>query len=139
MNSKNLVKLKSVSKFDFSFLYELLLERDQKVNISHKKMPTYKQHVRFMNSKPYLKWYIIYFDDTKIGSIYLSKQNEIGAQINKKWNNENILKIVIKLLMQKNPKSRYLVNINPKNKKFIKFFKNQGFKLIQYTYELMKE
>lgn len=139
MNSKNLVKLKSVSKFDFSFLYELLLERDQKVNISHKKMPTYKQHVRFMNSKPYLKWYIIYFDDTKIGSIYLSKQNEIGTQINKKWNNENILKIVIKLLMQKNPKSRYLVNINPKNKKFIKFFKNQGFKLIQYTYELIKE
>jgi len=139
LNSKNLVKLKSVSKFDFSFLYELLLERDQKVNISHKKMPTYKQHVRFMNSKPYLKWYIIYFDDTKIGSIYLSKQNEIGTQINKKWNNENILKIVIKLLMQKNPKSRYLVNINPKNKKFIKFFKNQGFKLIQYTYELIKE
>ena len=28
------------------------------------------------------------------------------------------------------------MNINPKNKKMLNFFKNKGFQLIQYTYEL---
>lgn len=139
MNLKNQIKLKSVSKLDFLFLYELLLERDPKINISHKKIPTYQQHKKFVNSKPYLKWYVIYFKDIKIGSVYLSQQNEIGIHVKKKWNDESTLKIVVKLLMQKNPKNRYLVNINPKNKKLIRFFKNQGFKLIQHTYELMKD
>jgi len=46
---------------------------------------------------------------------------------------------VLKLIMKKNPKSRYLANINPKNKKSIIFFKRNGFHLAQHTYELEKK
>ena len=72
------ISLKSVSKDDFKFLFELLKERDPKANISHKKMPSYATHVKFIKSKPYTKWYVILNFKQKVGSIYLSKNNEIG-------------------------------------------------------------
>ena len=39
------IKLTSVTKNDALFLYDLLKERESNVNISHKKMPTYAQHI----------------------------------------------------------------------------------------------
>ena len=47
-------------------------------------MPTYAQHIKFIESKPYSKWYIINFNQ-KIGSAYLSKQNEVGIFITEKY------------------------------------------------------
>ena len=132
------IKIKSVSKSDYRFLYNLLMERDARANISHKKMPTYNEHVKFVSSKPYPKWYIILCDVNRAGSIYLTSQNEIGIFIKKSFQNKQIGDIALRKLIQKNPKKRYLANVNPKNKKSIRFFKNSGFKLIQYTFELSK-
>ena len=132
------VKLKIVSKSDYRFLYDLLMERDTRVNISHKKMPTYNQHVSFVSAKPYSKWYVILYGVNKAGSIYLTSQNEIGIFIKKSFQNKQIGNIALNKLIQKNPKKRYLANVNPQNKKSMRFFKNNGFKLIQYTLELSK-
>jgi hypothetical protein len=132
----NKIKLKIVNKTDHKFLYELLENRDPLVNISHKKLPTFSEHIKFVKSKPYSKWYIILQNDKRIGSIYLSKNDEIGIFLNNK--RKGIGKEALELIIQKNPRNRYLANISPKNKKSIKFFKNQKFKLIQYTYELTK-
>ena len=79
------LKLKLVSKIDYEFLYELLKERDDKMNISHKKMPTFNQHVKFVNSKPYSKWYVIVLNNQKIGSIYITQINEIGIFLKKNF------------------------------------------------------
>jgi len=133
---KSTISIKLVSKSDSQFLYELLSERQNSVNISHKKMPSFKQHIKFINSKPYSKWYIIKNDDQKVGSIYLSKQDEIGIFIKKEFQNDGLGMEGMKLLIQKNPRKRYLANINPKNLKSAKFFKKFDFKLIQHTYEL---
>jgi len=133
-NSK--ITLKNVTNLDYEFLFQLLKERDIRVNISHKKMPTYQQHMKFVKSKPYSKWYIILLSNEKVGSIYLSKSDEIGIFILKKFQKHNIGKLAITKLFTKNPRKRYLANVNPRNKKSIKFFKNNGFKLIQYTFEL---
>ena len=133
-----LIKLKRVSKSDYRFLYNLLLERDSHQNISHKKMPTYNQHVSFVSSKPYSIWYVILYGASKAGSIYLTSQNEIGIFIKKSFQNKQIGNIVLHKLIQKNPKKRYLANVSPQNKKSVRFFKNNGFKLIQYTFELSK-
>jgi len=133
-----LVKLKTVSKSDYQFLYNLLMERDTRANISHKKMPTYNQHVSFVSAKPYSKWYVILYGASKAGSIYLTSQNEIGIFIKKSFQYKQIGSAALKKLIQQNPKKRYLANVNPKNKKSIRFFKNSGFKLIQYTFELSK-
>ena len=133
-----LVKLKTVSKSDYRFLYNLLMERDARANISHKKMPTYNQHVSFVSSKPYSKWYVILYRVNKAGSIYLTSQNEIGIFIKKSFQSKQLGNIALRKMIQKNPKKRYLANVNPQNKKSVRFFKNNRFKLIQYTFELSK-
>jgi hypothetical protein len=135
----SMIKLKSVSKNDYRFLYNLLKERDSKTNISHKKMPTYNEHVDFVSSNPYTCWYIIEYNGKKSGSIYLSKTNEIGIFLKKSLQGKNIGRTSLELLIKKNLKSKYLANVSPKNKKSIKFFKKNNFKLIQYTFELTVE
>ena len=136
INNKINVNLKLISEKDHRFLYELLKEREPSTNISHKKMPTFNQHVNFVLSKPYSKWYIILQGIDEVGSIYLSKQNEIGIFLKKGSHHTGIGTAALKLIMNKNPKKQYLSNINPKNNKSIEFFKKNNFKILQYTYEL---
>ena len=128
--------LKSVNASDSEFLFNLLQKRDLKVNISHKKMPTYNQHIKFLKSKPYSKWYIIILEKQKIGSIYLSKQNEIGIFLMKSCDVDDIRLKSLITLMKKNPRKRYLANVNPNNKKLISFWKKNNFSLVSYSYEL---
>ena len=130
------IKLKPVVKSDHRFLYQHLKERNPRANISHKKMPTYAEHVKFVMSRPYSKWYIIIHKNKKVGTIYLTKQNEIGIFIKNKMQDKLIGQKTLEMLMGKNPRKRYLANVSPKNKKSIRFFTRNGFKLIQYTYEL---
>ena len=66
-----------------------------------------------------------------------NKKDRVNLQ-KKSYQNKQIGNIALRKLIQKNPKKRYLANVNPKNKKSIRFFKNNGFKLIQYTFELSK-
>jgi RimJ/RimL family protein N-acetyltransferase len=130
------IKFKKVKISDAEFLYKLLSERIPKENISHKKMPSFLQHKKFIKSKPYSYWYIIFLEKNKIGTIYLTNINEIGIHIKKEFQSVKIEKIILKKLFSKHPRTRYLVNINPENKKSIQFFKKNGFKLLQLTYEL---
>ena len=134
----NKIILKLVSKSDYRFLYNLLKERDSRTNISHKKMPTYNEHVEFIKSKPYTKWYVVKYGTEKIASIYLTSQNEIGIFIKTTHQNKNLGGIMMSQLIQKNPRERYLANVSPKNKTSEKFFKSHGFKFIQKTYELIQ-
>ncbi|SVB98178.1 uncharacterized protein METZ01_LOCUS251032, partial [marine metagenome] len=39
-----------IKNTDYEFLYDLLLQRNPDANISHKKMPTYEEHVNFVKS-----------------------------------------------------------------------------------------
>jgi RimJ/RimL family protein N-acetyltransferase len=134
------LKLREIADSDFTFLYKLLKDRDPITNISHKIMPTYKQHIKFINSKPYQKWYIIEKNRKKLGSIYFSKQNEIGIHFIADTKNELLGQIAIQELMKKNPNKKYFTNINPKNYELMKFFEKNAFSLVQYTleYDLVK-
>lgn len=98
-------------------------------------MPTYKEHQKFITSKPYKAWYVIYVGNTKAGSIYLSKQDEIGIFLLKRYHGKKIGQKALHLLMEMHPRKRYLANVSPKNALSAKFFKNNEFKLIQHTYE----
>ena len=138
------VVLKEVQKSDCPFLYELLSERKSYENISHKKNPTYAKHIKFVISKPYAKWYIIYSRMEKIGSIYLTKQDEIGIHFKESLHptlkpKSTLYLQVLKIIMKKNPRKRYLVNISPRNTWMKNFLKNAGFELIQHTYEISKK
>jgi len=135
----NNIRFKKVTISDVDFLYELLLQREDNTNISHKKMPMFLQHKKFVESNPYSYWYVIFSKNIKIGTIYLTNINEIGFHIKKEFKNLQIENIILNKLFQKHPRSRYLANVNPKNKKLIEFFKKNRFKLLQHTYELRRE
>ena len=134
------LKLRKIEDSDFNFLYKLLKERNPKENISHKQMPSYEQHIKFIKSKPYQKWYVIEKNRKKLGSIYFSKQNEIGIHFMSATKNELLGQLAIQELMKKNPNKKYFTNINPKNHELIKFFEKNAFSLVQYTleYDLVK-
>ena len=136
MNSD--VKLKQVTKNDALFLYELLKNKDPNANISHKKMPSYDEHVEFVMSKPYTNWYIIEYDKKNVGTIYLSKQDEIGISINNDYEYDQIVKPALKLLMKLNQRKRYLANTNPKDVRAQEFLLKNGFTGLEYVYELKK-
>ena len=134
----NSVNLRIVNSSDYRFLFNLLKERDPRANISHKKMPTFSEHVKFVQSKPYSKWYIIVDENqNRMGTIYLTKKNEVGIFIKKEYLKKGIGSIALQTLIQKNPKSRYIANINPKNQKSKSFFKKHGFEPFQISYELV--
>ena len=133
---ENEIKFKEVDQSDIKFLYQHLKERDPITRISHKKMPTYVEHEKFVRSHPYTKWYIIFHKNKKIGSIYLTEMNEIGLFLKKDVQGKGLGQKSLELLMKLNPRNRFLANVSPKNKKSTQFFKKNKFKLIQHTYEL---
>jgi len=132
------VCLKNIRKSDYEFLYNLLLEREEKTNIEHSTPPSFAEHSKFIKSKPYSKWYIIVDENqNRMGTIYLTKKNEVGIFIKKEYLKKGIGSIALQTLIQKNPKSRYIANINPKNQKSKSFFKKHGFEPFQISYELV--
>ena len=94
--------------------------------------------MKFVKSKPYTKWNVIEYGKQKVGSIYLSKNDEIGIFLKKQFQGKNVGQESLELFIKLNPRKRYLANINPKNVISQKFFKKNGFKLIQHTYEFEK-
>ena len=133
------IKLKPVTKNDALFLYELLKTKDPIANISHKKMPSYDEHVNFILSNPYTIWYIIEYEGKKIGSVYLSKHDEIGISLVDNSLYDKIGKSIIKLLIKNNPRKHYLAKVSPRNKKLQNFFVNNDFTGLEYTYEIFIE
>ncbi len=132
------IELKNVNQDDFKFLYDLLAERNPKANISHKKMPNFEEHIQFILSEPYKEWDVLMIGNVKVGSVYLSKQNEIGIFIKKEFQKKGFGKMALDLIIKKNGNIRYLSNVSPNNIDSINFFTNYGFKIIQNTYELNK-
>ena len=139
MENNSNIKLKPVTKNDALFLYELLKTKDPIANISHKKMPSYDEHVNFILSNPYAIWYIIEYEGKKIGSVYLSKHDEIGISLVDNSLYDKIGKSIIKLLIKNNPRKHYLAKVSPRNKKLQNFFVNNGFTELEYTYELISD
>jgi len=128
------MQLKPVSEDDAEFLYNSLKEREGRVNISHKLLPTWEEHIEFVKNYDYIVWDIIIVDEEKIGNIYLTQLNEIGIFILKKFHDVGYGSEALKMFMEKNGKRRYLANINPTNYKSIQFFGKHGISHFQNTY-----
>ena len=126
--------LKPVTIDDAKFLFDLLKQREGIVNISHKSLPTWEEHVKYIKNNTYQSWDIIWVDNVRIGNIYLTDRDEIGIFLDKKFQSNGYGSIAITEFMKKNGKKRYLANINPTNYKSIQFFGKQGFVHIQNTY-----
>lgn len=124
-------------------LYNLLKEREPHINISHKALPSMQQHKSFVISEPYLEWFLIRIDQEDgsqkyVGSIYVTRANEIGLFIFKEFRNKGYGSAALQTIKVRYPKMRLLANIAPKNSESAAFFSRHGFKHIQETYELTR-
>lgn len=119
-----------------ALLYKLLEERNSDVNISHKVMPSWQQHIAFIDSRPYTAWYLIWSRDVYVGSIYLSRQDEIGLFILEDYRDHGYGKAALHALMARHVRSRYLANINPRNDRALQFLEGLGFEILHYMMEL---
>ena len=129
------IQFRQVEIEDAEFLLEILAEREGHVNISHKSTPSWEEHVKFIESKPYVHWDIIFYDNEKIGNIYLTDREEIGIFILKKFQSKGYGSMALNEFLKKTGKKRFLANINPTNYKSIQFFGKNGFSHIISTYQ----
>ena len=59
-----------------------LLLKNRRYSISHKNLPSVKEHNEFVSKNPYIEWYILYKNKNLIGSVYLQSDNSIGINLN---------------------------------------------------------
>jgi RimJ/RimL family protein N-acetyltransferase len=116
-------------------LYDLLKERDETVNVSHRELPAWCDHVRFVESHPYQEWYFIEAGDV-VGACYLTIDDEIGVFVFKEYQGHGYGPMAVRRLMDIHGQRRYLANINPRNERSAGIFAKLGFRCVQHTYEL---
>lgn len=117
-------------------LYELLGEREPHHNISHKAMPTWQEHLQFIDSRPYLAWYLAEVADVGcVGSCYLSRGREIGIFVYKRHRGKGYGVGIGRMLWSQHP-GRLLCNLNPDNMASRRMVERIGFRPLQVTYSL---
>ncbi len=119
----------------YQFLYDLLKERPKNACISHKKMPTMKEHIKFVDSFPYKEWYVIREGGDMVGSVYLSNQNEFGMFIKKGFSGRGIARKTFDWMERRHRGERLLSNVNPKNRRIKRLLESIGCVKVQETYE----
>ena len=148
-NKKNKEDLKLI-KVDFKnlshnkLLYEFLKKR--RFNISHKNIPTYENHLKFVKNNPYRKWFLISYNFEIIGSIYILYDNGIGIDI-PKIRYKIICKILEMVFLKIKPlksipsirTNNFHINTSIKNSYINKFIIKSGGVLKQHTFEFEKK
>lgn len=125
--------------------WELLGERDANVNISHHDMPTWEEHCAFVCNNPYRIWNAIMVDGIPVGTVYLSKQNEIGVFVLAEHQGHGYAKDAIQQMLAaykplpgecSTRPGTFVAHVNPANTASIRLFESLGAKHIQNTYKL---
>lgn len=146
------ITLRSVYKdgpIGIRMLYDLLrtrsTEADPHVNISHRALPSFQKHAKFVRSKPYRLWQFVMVDGLAAGSVNVTKLNEIGIVLHPDYRGKGIGKAALKMLLARarplpgipaHRAAHFIANINPKNERSIRLFTSLGFVHIQNTYQL---
>lgn len=110
-----------------AFLYKLLAERKVSESISHKHHPTWEQHKAFVQSKPYLGWYVIADDDELIGTCYITKYREVGIWLMPSAKGKGAGKAAMRQLLAMYP-GRVFTNTSLYNDGAKAFYEKMGFR-----------
>lgn len=126
------VMLFSTSDLDYGYFYYLLATRPKEANISHKKLPTWDEHVAYWRkiSKIWRVGKILIDNYKRVGYVYITQKDEVGIHIDPKYWGRGIAKKVLGEITSACACNLY-ANIAPKNKRSIKLFQNAGFKLLR--------
>ena len=135
---------KPFSKDNVDFLYHLICDRE--FSISHQEIPSYEDHVDFLENNPYYKIFIIIFNNEKVGSIYFQKDNTFGLNLLK-----NKKHLMLKLFSNLNRYFRPLpavksfrtavfsINISPNDLNTIEVLKKANYRVDSIKYVMKKD
>ena len=126
-------------------LYHILKERPIEHGISHKKMPSFSEHIEFMETKPFRYWYLVVIDGISVGAIECLPTNEFGIHLLKEFQGKGFGRQAVELFLSTHEplpaipavrNGHWCVNVAPANEGAAAFFKALGFHKIQETFEL---
>lgn len=151
-----MIELKPVHTFPnevaFPFLYELLKERDDTVNVHHQELPSYEAHVAFcLRHGMTGQWWIVMAGNEMAGMVSCTGGkggSDVGVFILKKFQGKGYGEAAMRAMMAlRDPHQKHLAElrvgmgpyhatINAKNKRSIAMFEKLGFKPKYHVYEL---
>lgn len=121
-------------------LYLHLSDRSECESISHEKMPTLKEHKKFVLSRPYDKWFFVRnLSGAIVGNVYLNYVTER----NKKWINASIyilsrfrsngagefcLDMLFKMC------DKVFINVGVRNNLGMQYLEDRGFSIAQHCF-----
>lgn len=109
------------------FLYLLLAERKVSESISHKRHPSFSEHYKFVQSKPYLGWYLIKDDNELLGTCYITHYREVGIWLMPTAKGKGAGKAAISQLLSMYP-GRVFTNTAIHNGGAKAFYERMGFR-----------
>lgn len=127
------------SRQDIDTLFELLKHRA--TGISHREMPSFSDHVKFVKNHPYRFWYIVELSKSPIGSLYFSFENSIGISIPN--GDSSLIASVLKratslhkplAAIRSVRPSNFYVNSHPFDHRLIRALESMDWKLLQLSY-----
>jgi len=146
-----LVKLDTSDKEDQKFLYEILKFRWSKpyINIKYKhsnQLPSFEDHVKYINSGKFKKFYKIYLQEYPIGMIYIDINNVNGTfllphLLKKAIQNVDIRDVkdtltarIHSALFKDNPEVElHYATVNPNNTASLSALLENGYEMVEYT------
>ena len=124
-------------------LYRLMAERPLESCVSHMRLPTMDEHIRFIATKPFRYWYLLKVDEHYVGALECTHQNEIGVSLLCEYRRNHYATEALNLFFQNHrplpgiPAIRnenWLANIAVGNNGSKRFFAGLGFKPLQETF-----
>tara|TARA_Y100001935_G_C17184866_1_gene447037 strand:- start:321 stop:740 length:420 start_codon:yes stop_codon:yes gene_type:complete len=120
-------------------LFFLLKNREH--HISHKSVPSKKDHSDFVSENPYRVWYLIYKNRSLVGSVYLHTDNSIGIDLIK-YNKKLILLVIEHIKDNHKPlpsirslrRGDFFINVASGNKQLIEILKKLNKNEIQCSF-----
>lgn len=126
-----------------SVLWQLLEERPRDSWISHDAMPTREEHERFVQSHPFIHWYLIDNLGVYVGAIEVTDRNEIGVSLLKGYQKKGFAYQALSMFLANHQplpaikairNGRWLANIATRNEASKDFFFRMGFVPLQETW-----
>ena len=121
---------------DYTWLYALLRERLHRVgiNISHRRLPSFDEHVRFWKSNPYRMVEIVRIGKRVAGYWCISNLGEIGIYLFEDCDTKEMSGAMLDRAIDVSGLDEFLVNVNPGNLNVIGALVERGFTVCQHTY-----
>jgi len=115
-----------------AYLYAILYRRmaEPQFNISHTRMPTFKQHCAFLQGYPYERHYLIMSGEILLGACYITRHSEVGIWLDTDHRRNGLGTHILNQLIKRS-EHRLVANVAKTNTPSLLFFLRNGFVLMR--------